>query len=298
MAQSMLHDPSGTLDTSAALPKPADAANPFALRGPAQAPPDAEKAIDAAAMREMPGTIDDQPSLMPLVNWFADVKVDETSFTDRLAMVVLAVPVLLARELDRHNVIWLMAPAAILFFGTMTLFVIFRVLANAISIPISLMLNRMARSQLKGLSCGADVSAETTDGCAPHPAWSPTMIGALPPAVCAEIGKLSDAAAAKAVTSIRARASEIVAAEDFKQRLAEYLTWDELLHTTYFKSPLFLQLLAMAISRGEGFAPTPALAAEASHDRARGWLAEIDKRTPVPPKPLGRLARFLRRQSS
>jgi hypothetical protein len=136
-------------------------------------------------------------------------------------------------------------------------------------------LNAMTAGQIRGLLSGADVGGELPSGCNVHPFWSRTAMAPLPPALSAEIAAISDAAAAKALGTIRGRAAEIAASADFNERIARYLTWDELLHTTYFKSPLFLRLLAYAIARGEGFAPTPALLADSHYGRMRQWLAEI-----------------------
>jgi hypothetical protein len=149
-------------------------------------------------------------------------------------------------------------------------------LAMKLSYPLSRTLNQVTLDQLRALFYGADVAGESMTRCDVRPFWSKAGMGCLPPVLSQEISAISDDAAAKAVGTLRARANEIVASSDFKQRLAEYLTWDELIHTTYFKSPLFLRLLAYAISTAEGFAATPALLRDPRYVVLREWLDEIE----------------------
>jgi hypothetical protein len=80
---------------------------------------------------------------------------------------------------------------------------------------------------------------------------------------------------------MRARAYDIVAAENPKERLSEYLSWEELVHTTYFNAPTFQRLLAYAISSVDGFRPTPVLTSEASYPLLRQWLDEVRRPAPV-----------------
>lgn len=42
--------------------------------------------------------------------------------------------------------------------------------------------------------------------------------------------------------------------DDLKARFADYLTWDELIHTAYFNSPKFMALLADKWAEVDGFA--------------------------------------------
>jgi hypothetical protein len=228
-------------------------------------------------------------------DWFANVDPAQASFSERIAMVVLAIPVLLARALEAvrshfsatNIALFLLPLGAALLVITIFGILLAQWLASALSGRVSRRINSMTVAQIRGLLSGADVNGERATGCEVRPFWSKTTMGSLPPALSTEIAAISDAAAAKAIGTIRGRAAEIAASPDFKQRLAQYLTWDELLHTTYFKSPLFLRLLAYAISKEEGFAATPALARDPSYALLRDWLDDI-QRSPAEASPAGR----------
>jgi hypothetical protein len=159
-----------------------------------------------------------------------------------------------------------------------------RLVLRALSIPVSRQLNAATASQIRAKLFGADVSGETAVGCDVRPYWSKSTMGALPAAVSAQITEMSDRAAEKAVRTMRARAYDIVAAESPKERLSEYLSWEELVHTTYFNAPAFQRLLAYAISTADGFAATPALAGDPSYPQISQWLDEI-RHTPTPAAP-------------
>ena len=208
-------------------------------------------------------------------NWFTDVDPATASFTERFAMLALAIPVLIARALEIVRAylsstfvgLYLLALGAAMLVVVACAIMLLQWLAARLSGRVVNRLNAMTAGQMRGLLSGADVGGERPSGCNVRPFWSNTTMASLPPELSAEIAAISDAAAAKAIGTIRGRAAEIAASADFKQRLAQYLTWDELLHTTYFKSPLFLRLLAYAISRSEGFAATPALFADPRYGR-------------------------------
>jgi hypothetical protein len=162
-----------------------------------------------------------------------------------------------------------------------------RLAMRALSIPVSRQLNAATVSQIRAKLFGADVSGEIAVGCDVRPYWSSSAMNALPEVVSAEITEMSDRAAEKAVRVMRARAYDIVAAEDPRERLNEYLSWEELVHTTYFNAPTFQRLLAYAISKAEGFAATPALRSDPSYPQLRQWLDEIRRPAPLPPPEAG-----------
>ena len=210
-----------------------------------------------------------------VTSWFAE-PAPPGNILDRSAMVVLALPVLISRLMVQiigvpHPILLGGALLGITVAGLM----LANWLATKLSYPLSRKLNQVTLDQLRALFYGADVASESMTRCDLRPFWSTAGMGCLPPVLSQEISAISDDAAAKAVGTLRARANEIVSSSDFKQRLAEYLTWDELIHTTYFKSPLFLRLLAYAISTAEGFAATPALLRDARYVVLREWLDEI-----------------------
>jgi hypothetical protein len=207
--------------------------------------------------------------------WFSQFDVAQATLFERVTMVVLAVPVRIARALEALGSVSVPALAVVLFAVTAAVFYLVHLIARGVSLPVSAGLNRITVSQLRGLFFGADLNAENLVGCTVAPPWTLTPMGPLPAPLCAEVTRLSDVAAAKAIGTIRARTNEIIEAPNMKERLERYLTWEELVHTTYFTSPLVLLLIAYAISQTEGFVAKPALLQNANYAQLGEWLAHV-----------------------
>ena len=58
--------------------------------------------------------------------------------------------------------------------------------------------------------------------------------------------------------------------------ISTYFTWKELVHASYFDVPEFRKLIAQAVSRAEGFAPSAKFKADPDFQRTAQWLAEIE----------------------
>jgi hypothetical protein len=85
---------------------------------------------------------------------------------------------------------------------------------------------------------------------------SPYRRRSLPQDLAIEISKVADAAAASSLSKLRGSLNRLAFADDKRTRsdlISEYLTRDELIHTAYFKVPLFNKLIAYSIGRSEGF---------------------------------------------
>ena len=55
-----------------------------------------------------------------------------------------------------------------------------------------------------------------------------------------------------------------------------YLSWQELIHTSYFAVPAFQKLVARAIVSGDGFKPTSAFQADPQYDVIGEWLQKVE----------------------
>jgi hypothetical protein len=60
---------------------------------------------------------------------------------------------------------------------------------------------------------------------------------------------------------------------------SEYLTWDELIHTSYFNVPRFRMLVAYAIATSEGFRPSAAFKNHPDYQLVAGWYEEMRPKT-------------------
>lgn len=213
--------------------------------------------------------------------WYANFDVAKASLLDRSIMVVLAVPALLDRlpdvgtEWTGGSLPRAATVGSAMLLVAAALLSLVHLMARGVSIPLSKLLNAVTVSQIRGKFLGADISGERLIGCDAHPAWTQTAMAPLPATLSAEMTRMSDAAAAAALGTIRARARELMAADNVLERLNRYLTWEELVHTTYFNSPLFLLLLAYAIAQADGFIATPLLRDDPRQAQLSGWYAEI-----------------------
>ncbi len=100
----------------------------------------------------------------------------------------------------------------------------------------------------------------------------------LPLLLSGKLQAYSDAAVSKVVPKLRNAARQFRLAEGRAERmdmLSEYLTWDDLIHTSYFHHPHFRKLLAFAPTRAEGFQATPAFKLDPVHDLIASWYSQI-----------------------
>jgi len=58
-------------------------------------------------------------------------------------------------------------------------------------------------------------------------------------------------------------------------KLLHYLTWDELIHTSYFSVAQFRKLVAYALSQQKGFRARPAFAQDPDFVRVTQWYGAI-----------------------
>jgi len=65
--------------------------------------------------------------------------------------------------------------------------------------------------------------------------------------------------------------------------VSTYLTWKELIHSTYLDYVEFQRLVAGSIARLDGFAPTPTFRASGDYAQVNAWLDEIGAATEAEP---------------
>lgn len=192
-----------------------------------------------------------------LADWYASpVELWGRDLFDRTIMTILAFPVLAAR-LCR----WLGSESpqllGMIIVGASFAYVyLAKGVAHVLSRPTSMALNTVTLSQFRSLVDGVDLASERAIGCNVHPPWHGAAPEPLPKDVCEEITAISDRAASAALPKFRAALGELALSEkmdDLKARFADYLTWDELIHTAYFNSPKFMELLADKCAESDGF---------------------------------------------
>jgi hypothetical protein len=152
-----------------------------------------------------------------------------------------------------------------------------KLLATVLSRGLSTALDGTAWRQIRASAYGNDTQGEV----AQSGAGSPTSIESrpqLPETLAAEINLVADTAAAASVSKLRASINRLAFAQDKGARsdlVSEYLTWDELIHTAYFKVPRFNKLVAYAIAHSESFQPTARFLGDPDYPCLAAWYAEL-----------------------
>jgi len=150
-------------------------------------------------------------------------------------------------------------------------------LARRVSGFISLALNKAAETQLRRLLFGEDTLGELAVGAREAPAWLPAT-APLPGPLADEIAERSYSATAASITKMRAELGLLVFAEqtdDVAKVLGDYLTWEELIHTTYFRVERFRKLLAFALGHSPGFHESDSLKNDPQRLELAAWYDAI-----------------------
>ena len=134
---------------------------------------------------------------------------------------------------------------------------------------------------------GADANGEIFHQAADHPEWMAVGFSPLPIDLSREINEFSDREAAKSIPRLRSAIADLIQLSnvaDPNKSVAEYLTWNELVHTSYFSIPRFRKLVYFIIAHSEGFKPTQAFLDDPDYPLAARWHREIQ---PAEAKALG-----------
>jgi hypothetical protein len=174
-------------------------------------------------------------------------------------------------------VIFVLIPALAAGFAIVVL-LFFRLVARPTSARMSRYLNSLTWSQVRRSALGNDAEGQVALDAGACPMWLAHSFPSLPAALGSEISRYSDAAAANSLAKFRAALSNatlVDSSRDQSDLFLEYLTWDELIHTAYFKVPRFRKLLAYAIAQSEGFRPTAAFQRDPDFALVKSWHDDL-----------------------
>jgi hypothetical protein len=142
---------------------------------------------------------------------------------------------------------------------------------------LSIGLNRLTWKLVRRMGFGNDtlgeVSINADSSCAwLGPSWLP-----LPERLSNDITELSNKAASVAVGKFRGLIGDLTLKDKEANAFlfSEYLTWDELIHCSYFNVPRFRMLVAYAIAHSEGFKPTEAFRSHPDYNLVAHWYEEM-----------------------
>lgn len=149
--------------------------------------------------------------------------------------------------------------------------------AGYVSSALSWILNRLAHIQIRTISLGGDALGEEVIAADDAPIWIGGRGKPLPADLAKEISHLSDAAAAEALKRIRTQIATLALAGDGSS--LDFLSWRELVHTSYFYVPRFRKLVAYIIAQSIGFRATRAFKEDPDYKTVANWYAELSSST-------------------
>ena len=146
------------------------------------------------------------------------------------------------------------------------------------SFSFSKILDGLTWRQLRASAFGDDCQVEAIIGTGIQPMWLTAQKPALPKSLSEEISAFSDLQAAQSVARFRSALNVLAFANGAQERsdmLSRYLTWDELIHTSYFQVPRFRKLVAYAISTAKGFRATEQFLGDPDYSVVQRWYEDL-----------------------
>ena len=180
----------------------------------------------------------------------------------------------------------LLVPMAFILIALLFMLAI-RLVAHVVSLLLSRLLNRVTLAEIKREIYGNDTDGEIAVGAGPAPAWIATGAPYLQAPLADRITDAANTVTASSLVKFR-NAISILALTEGRPRdasiVSSYLTWKELIHTTYFELPEFRKLVAQAVVTSEGFAPSQAFAADPDFQTTATWLKGLAAQPGQQPK--------------
>lgn len=127
-----------------------------------------------------------------------------------------------------------------------------QVLALLLGKPLSWSLNRLVWSSMRRRAWGDDLTKEDVREIAARPPELAADLGPLPEEVAVPLSEHSERHAIVTLQKVRrvlGMTQDSEAAPDLRAELSESLQWNELIHTSYFDVPEFVDLLALGLHR-------------------------------------------------
>jgi hypothetical protein len=152
------------------------------------------------------------------------------------------------------------------------------VVSRAISRILSATLNRLTRQQIRKTGFGNDTVGELSVDASKALPWVAAPFSALPEQLAQEIADLSNQAAPVALVKFRDGINQLALSKDKEAKaffFSEYLTWDELIHCSYFGVPRFRMLVAYAMAHSPGFRPSAVFKSHPDYELVGKWHEEI-----------------------
>ena len=156
-------------------------------------------------------------------------------------------------------------------------------LGKLVSYYSSRILDAITWKQIRVTAFGNDKIGEDSVDASSKPIWAANPVFFLPEVVSNEVSEATNSTAGASLEKLRNALNVLVLSPDREAKasfFSEYITWEELIHTSYFAARSFRILVAYSIANSEGFRPSAAFKSHPDYELVARWYAEIQ------PKPV------------
>jgi hypothetical protein len=184
------------------------------------------------------------------------------------------------RTLAQLSIVLIVLPALLFALALTTTYATVR-LARLVGWVASWVLNMATQHAIREAASGSDATGKYSLGVQAHPHWAEKQLAGLPAALSKEVNDFANTAAAHAVPHLRSLLNQLAfsgGAGEPGELAAKYLTWNELIHTSYFSVPRFRKFVCYLIANSEGFEPTEAFRDDPDYAQCESWWQEMQQR--------------------
>ena len=163
-------------------------------------------------------------------------------------------------------------------FAAIAIVLLFQWVGRLVSSVASGWLDRQTWFEVRRTSVGNDTETEVAVATSPAPSWIKEPRPFLPPIVSQAVADHSNREMSASIVRIRSAISEFALTRGTDGQLGsalDYLSWQELIHTSYFEVPEFRKLIARAIAETDGFGPSTAFRSDQEYHEAKSWLDSL-----------------------
>ena len=155
---------------------------------------------------------------------------------------------------------------------------VMQILARLISSVASKWFDRLTWFEVNRAALGNDTEEEVAVSVARRPSWLKKQVRCIPGSIGDKITEHSNREMTASLGKFRNAISELAfadAKENKSDAILNYLSWKELIHTSYFSVPEFKRLIARALSQADGFKPTQRFRDDSHYVESEMWLAAV-----------------------
>jgi len=169
-------------------------------------------------------------------------------------------------------------PAILVFVMALATLTIIYLPALGISSIATRRLDPITWRQIRQTAMGNDTLGELAVRATDVPAWTTTPFSPLPNDIADGLSLHANEAASVALAKFRSELNSLATgAKSHESFVAEYITWNELVHTAYFRDALFRKLACFAIAQSPGFRVSSTFQRDADFERVKTCYEQLHR---------------------